>query len=189
MCEKLAKVAFELFAKSGFRNVNLDQISAKAGVTKGSLYWHYKSKKEVILAACDLYYRNWHFQISEVVAKSANSAAALHGAISFSVESCLMDRRNRVFTTEILALALQDKDVCASWAGFYNSIQSTFVELVENANAEGLMDVDNPTKTVDLMLSTVEGIKLQAVFKPEIFREKSKLETYVNSLLKIISSS
>ena len=56
---KLAKSAFELFAQRGIKNVNLDEVAAHAGVTKGSLYWHYKSKKEVILAACAYYYRRW----------------------------------------------------------------------------------------------------------------------------------
>ena len=56
---KLAKSAFELFAQRGIKNVSLDEVAAHAGVTKGSLYWHYKSKKEVILAAAAYYYRRW----------------------------------------------------------------------------------------------------------------------------------
>ena len=59
MRNKLAKSAFELFASKGIRNVSLDEVAAHADVTKGSLYWHYKSKKEIVLAACDYYYRRW----------------------------------------------------------------------------------------------------------------------------------
>jgi AcrR family transcriptional regulator len=45
MPKKLAKSAFVLFSQRGIRNVNLDEIAAHAGVTKGSLYWHYKTTK------------------------------------------------------------------------------------------------------------------------------------------------
>ena len=51
----LSRCAFDLFAEHGFGKVNLDQIAARAGVTKGSLYWHYKNKKELMLAACNHY--------------------------------------------------------------------------------------------------------------------------------------
>ncbi len=37
MPRNFAKSAFELFAERGFASVNLDQIAARAGVTKGSL--------------------------------------------------------------------------------------------------------------------------------------------------------
>ena len=188
MREKLASVAFELFAEHGFRSVNLDQISIRAGVTKGSLYWHYKSKKEVILAACGLYYRNWHSRTAEVVAKADGATDALRSALTFSVESCLFDRRNRVFTTEVFALSLQDKDVCASWTDFYKSVHETFVNLVKDANGADGIGAKQPSETVDLMLSTIEGIKLRAVFEPEICK-KDGVKGFVESLLRILSSA
>ena len=50
---------FEVFAERGFRDATVDEIAAKAGVTKGSFYSHYRSKREVILAACNYYYQTY----------------------------------------------------------------------------------------------------------------------------------
>ena len=189
MREKLAESAFDLFAQRGFRSVNLDQITSQAGVTKGSLYWHYKSKKELILAACDLYYHNWFTRTSDEIEQAGEDVvAALRGVLRFSVISCLFDQKNRVFTTEVFALSLQDADVRESWAGFYQGVRTRFIQLVEAVNDAGELSVSSPSHAVDMMLSAIEGIKLRAVFEPEIC-EQDGIDGFVESLLKIISSS
>ncbi|MFZ9936222.1 MAG: TetR/AcrR family transcriptional regulator [Luteolibacter sp.] len=59
MPDKLAACAFALFSQRGIGRVRMDDIAGSAGVTKGSLYWHYRSKDEVIHAACRHYYQSW----------------------------------------------------------------------------------------------------------------------------------
>ena len=106
MRAKLAESAFELFTRKGIKNVNLDEVAAYAGVTKGSLYWHYKSKREVVLTACAYYYRRWQQRAHAEIALDNDPLRQLERMLRFSVQSCLFDRANRVFTAEIFALKL-----------------------------------------------------------------------------------
>jgi len=48
--EKLIETALELFAKNGFHATGIDMILAKAGVAKKTLYTHFRTKDELILA-------------------------------------------------------------------------------------------------------------------------------------------
>ncbi len=52
--EQLVHAALELFLKRGFQAVGVDAIADAAGVTKKTLYHHFKSKDELILAALRL---------------------------------------------------------------------------------------------------------------------------------------
>jgi len=45
--------ADELFYGEGLRSVSVDEISAKAGITKKTLYYHFRSKDELIAAYLD----------------------------------------------------------------------------------------------------------------------------------------
>ena len=168
MPQKFARSAFELFAERGLRNVNLDSVAARARVTKGSLYHHYRSKKELILAACQHYYRGWQQRIHEETAPLADPLARLRTALSSSVRTCVIDRRNRLFTSEIFAMSLYDTDVRASWAQFYDTVRETYIGMVGAAKAAGDLDIEDPRQAVDLMLATMEGIKQRAAFEPEI---------------------
>lgn len=165
---KLAQSAFEVFAEQGFAKVNLDQIAAHAGVTKGSLYWHYDSKKELILAACQHYYRQWHEDIHSVIAPVIQPLERLRAAIEFSVNSCVIDCRNRLFTTGIFMLMQEDAEVRAGWTQFYSSVREFYVGLVKAAQAAGALSAGDARREVDLMLEAMEGLKLRAGFEPQV---------------------
>ncbi len=58
--EELLQAAIKLFIKNGFHAVSVDAISEVAGVTKRTLYHHFKSKEELNFAA--LRYRDEKFK-------------------------------------------------------------------------------------------------------------------------------
>ena len=48
--EKILAVASELFFEHGFHATGIDTIVAQSGITKKTLYYHFPSKAELILA-------------------------------------------------------------------------------------------------------------------------------------------
>jgi AcrR family transcriptional regulator len=48
--ERIVSAAIKLFYSEGIRSVSVDALAAKAGVTKRTLYYHFKSKDEIIAA-------------------------------------------------------------------------------------------------------------------------------------------
>lgn len=50
---RLLRAAFEEILVSGFRNADLDAILARAGVTKGALYYHFHNKEALGFAVVD----------------------------------------------------------------------------------------------------------------------------------------
>ncbi len=60
--DQLVDTALKLFCRRGFHATGIDAILADAGVAKMTLYNHFKSKEELILAALrrrDEEFRNW----------------------------------------------------------------------------------------------------------------------------------
>lgn len=55
--EKILKAAKEEFLTKGFRDASLRKITDKAGVTTGSLYWHFKNKDELFDAIVGDHYQ------------------------------------------------------------------------------------------------------------------------------------
>lgn len=161
---KLAESAFTLFARDGIKNVNLDRIASHAGVTKGSLYWHFDSKHDLLKAACAHYYQTYLASIREAAATAANPLQRLEQVLELSVRTCLVDEKNRVFTMEVWTISAQDAVIRRGWQRFYDEVRKFYVKLVEDAG----VGVADPTRAVNLMLEVFEGIKLRAMFEPEI---------------------
>ena len=71
--EKLIQTAAKLFAKNGFHATGVDTIAEQAGVTKKTLYAHFRSKDELVLAALRHYdglFRNEFMRQVESAGKS-----------------------------------------------------------------------------------------------------------------------
>jgi AcrR family transcriptional regulator len=185
MREELARSAFELFSEHGFKNVNLDAIAAHAGVTKGSLYWHYRSRKEVILAACAHYYREWHRRFHTAILTAADPLERLQRAVLCSVDNCILNRSMRVFVTEVYALALHDAEIRAGWLQFLDAARESFVGLVEDARVAGKIPTTDVGRAVDLMLAAMDGIEKQAAFDPGMCSPDRRLFIY-DDLMRIV---
>src|SRR5712692_3759684 len=45
---RVQKVALELFAEQGYEKTSLREIAERLGVTKAALYYHFKSKEDIV---------------------------------------------------------------------------------------------------------------------------------------------
>lgn len=57
--ERVLQTAYDLFCRHGIRAIGVDRIAAEAGVTKMTLYRHFRSKDELVVAALDLREQLW----------------------------------------------------------------------------------------------------------------------------------
>ncbi len=181
----LAEHAYALFGQRGFDNVTVDDIAARAGVTKGSFYSHYPSKHQIVLAACQHYYRTYQQHVYREIASWSDPVDRLRCLLEMSVRRCVIDRPARVFTTEIFALSLKDPQIRASWLQFYDSVRELYVGLLEAVRAAGRTTARNPRAAVDLMLAALEGVKIRAVYEPHIASD-SEQRVLVEGLLAIL---
>ncbi len=165
MPERLAASAFTLFSQRGIKNVSVDDVAAHAHVTKGSLYWHYDSKDALIKAACTHYYRAYHRRIHTELAHITDPVKRLERTLDTAVSTCLEDRRNRIFTTEVFSLAVHDDELRRSWRQFSDQVREFYIGLVKAATRLVTREVE---RRVDFLLSAMEGLKLRAQYEPHL---------------------
>lgn len=57
--ERLLATAYELFSRRGIRDVGVDEVIARAGVAKATLYRHFRTKDELVLAFLERRETRW----------------------------------------------------------------------------------------------------------------------------------
>lgn len=57
--ERILESAYELFLHRGVRDVGINEVIARAGVTKATLYHHFASKDELVMAFLELREQRW----------------------------------------------------------------------------------------------------------------------------------
>jgi AcrR family transcriptional regulator len=70
---RLLDAAYELFSRHGIQAVGIDRIIAEAGVAKATLYHHFASKEDLVIAFLGLRERRWthDWLVAEVERRAA----------------------------------------------------------------------------------------------------------------------
>src|SRR6516165_5426796 len=53
---RIQQVALELFAEQGYERTSLREIAERLGVTKAALYYHFKSKEDIVHSFTEDYF-------------------------------------------------------------------------------------------------------------------------------------
>lgn len=61
--ERILTTAYRLFARRGIRDVGINEIIAKSGVAKATLYQHFHTKNDLVLAFLELREATWTFAL------------------------------------------------------------------------------------------------------------------------------
>src|SRR4249919_3108886 len=54
--ERIQSIALELFAEQGYEKTSLREIAERLGVTKAALYYHFRSKEDIVHSFTDDYF-------------------------------------------------------------------------------------------------------------------------------------
>ena len=85
--QKIMDSAVELFATQGFEATSVQQITEKAGISKGAFYLSFKSKDELISSLLDQFLENLLHNFEQVVSESHDDANLLF-------EYCILSFKN-----------------------------------------------------------------------------------------------
>jgi len=75
--KQILDAAFACFMRRGFHKTTIDDIARKAGLAKGTVYWHFKDKQDVFIS----FYMAWAQGYFEDFAKILNSSRSARGKI------------------------------------------------------------------------------------------------------------
>lgn len=53
---QIIQAAIACFSKKGYHQTTMDDIVAASGLSKGSLYWHFKNKRDVLMSTVQWYF-------------------------------------------------------------------------------------------------------------------------------------
>src|SRR5437899_10014523 len=66
--ERIQAIALELFAEQGYEKTSLREIAERLGVTKAALYYHFKSKEDIVRSFVEAY----RAELEQVIACGAS---------------------------------------------------------------------------------------------------------------------
>ncbi|PZE77046.1 TetR/AcrR family transcriptional regulator [Curtobacterium sp. MCBD17_019] len=155
--DKIVRSAATIFEQRGYANASLDVVASEAGVTKGALYHHFKSKEEVANAVIELQYE---------IAQSYGERVFLLGRTALErmmwmSQTFAQQMKDEVvvsagvrLTTEAGGNGLERE---APYAGWIHTVEGLIAAAVEEGDIRA--DVD-PTRLAAFLIPAYTGVQL-----------------------------
>ena len=100
--ERILDAALEVFSAYGFRGATVDQIAAKAGMSKPNLHYYFRRKKDLYLAVLSRTLEMW-LQPLEAIDPAGDPDIEIHRYVDAKIDmSRSHPQASRLFASEVL---------------------------------------------------------------------------------------
>jgi AcrR family transcriptional regulator len=129
----LLEAAEELLAEKGYHEMSIDEIAARVGVSKGTVYLHFSSKEELVLAYLGRGMRRFMQEATDALNASASPADKLRSLMELFYSGVFKGRSNlftAIYENPDLRNRLLDKkhEFHAQWDALSAQVSQVFDE-------------------------------------------------------------
>ena len=181
--EQILEAAMKVFVKNGFSETRMDDIAEVSGLSKGAIYHHYNSKKDLFLALIDFWEEYFFFKVFfNKDVESKKSADLLRDMASDMIETFKTRKYILLAELEFWSLANHDEVVRAKTEALYMKL----MKLIRAIISRGVKT--NEFKKIDVDVAALSVMtSLQGVIWFSIFQDKNiSAEQYLNNVIEFI---
>lgn len=164
--ERLIQAAIERIYARGFNAVGVQEVCEAAGVNKGSFYYFFPSKRDLLLAVLDAQWETYQREflepvLAENIPPCAKIQKLLQRATTFSLAR-YGQMQGCPFGNVAVELSTQDEAIRQKLQTIFEEWTSRFEQLLQEAVDAGHLPPIDPRATAQAILAYVEGISVMA---------------------------
>lgn len=149
--ETIFKAAVKCFNEKGYYETTIDSIAAKAKISKGGIYYHFKSKKELFLELFHYRMKKYFDQLKAYIKEEPSPENQLRMFITKSSQILKDNEDFFRFFLEFLSMGAREHEIRKVMDIFYKDSIETFTFLMEEGIRTGKfknIETDNVAHTM-----------------------------------------
>lgn len=170
--------ATELFAAQGYVNASLDKVAAKAGMSKGAVYWHFSSKQDMFLAILEQNLAKDFLMLSTQI-EAVITADDPRSAIGNWLDMLFSNMDSGAFMLFLeFVLSSREPEIQVRLQKIYSRTLEGIGNILKGLQEKGYFASDLDPFAIGLMIdSLVKGIMMEYLIDPRRLPSKEILET------------
>lgn len=173
---QIIQAAMQCFQRKGYENTTIDDIAAEYGLSKGSIYWYYPSKKDILMAV-------FHHMVSQLFAEYASLVSSpisprqkLIQMVHLMAQMLLRNYESYRPFMVLMSVAYEDDELRNMSAGLYEHAEQLMAEILQQGEKAGEFMVPNKRLTTSLMIATAEGLFTRQILMNDLNLEEIERE-------------
>ncbi len=161
--------AGELFARRGYDATSVDDICARAEVTKGAFYHHFATKEQVFVELRDRWLSELDAQLTSAHADGATIPQQLQRMAEMAGPVLQLVGKNwhlQMFI-ELVSAGRHDRKILSTMIAPYRRYRDMFAEMIRAGIKEGTLRRVDPEVAADAIVSLGLGLVIQSLLDPK----------------------
>jgi len=181
--DKVMGLFLNVFWEKGFKSTTTKELAKAAGISEGSLFHSFKSKREIYIQSL-----NWYSESGKALAERMESnESALEGIRDYWDSAAKMaidpDRTNGCFITNASVEVSKDPEIAEFLKSEHLRYDNQFKAMLDRAVAQGEISADADTLALAQFLSNgLQGLRLLARMNPSEQKVRNVLEVTMSAL-------
>jgi AcrR family transcriptional regulator len=158
--KQILDAAERVFSERGFDKARMDDIVDASGLSKGSLYWYYKSKDAIIRALLDRVFISEMQDVVELVEVDGTASERLRLFVEYAVREYLRFEKLLPLAYEFIALAYRSQAVKETLVGYFEHYIDVLAEVIQQGVDQGEFKACDPRSVAISLIAMYEGIAM-----------------------------
>lgn len=149
---------------SGYERSRMDDIVQSSKLSKGAIYWYYKSKKEIYLALVDHWVKQYNAGFIDNLKAHHSASEQLKGLFDYFLDQYEKDPSAFKILVEFWSLSGRDADFNEKLQKVYSEFLEYIIKIIQDGVDSGEFKNVNPRITALSILINIEGINWFTLF-------------------------
>ncbi len=166
--QNVLQSALEVFASKGYAQASMDDIAAKAGVTKGALYWHFESKVDLYGAVVTHVLEMQTQDIVPALQKGVSPSEVVEALVSSYLNFYRSNPLVMEFYSNMMieGKTLTETGIMSTMALAYRSYREAVADALAEGHGKGM---PSPKSAAMVLVGALDGIAMQWMIDPKGF--------------------
>ena len=147
--DQILDAALTVLIQNGYEGSRMDDVVTESQLSKGAIYWYYKSKKAMYLDLVNFWVIRYSATINHLVENDQAAPDQLKSLFNYFIDQYESDPDPFIALTEFWSMAQKDDDFRAKLQKVY----SQFLEVLEKIVTKGVKDCD--FKKLDIRITAM----------------------------------
>jgi AcrR family transcriptional regulator len=180
---QILDAAMAVFARSGFHEARMDDIAQESGLSKGTLYWYFKSKEEIITAISQRLFTTDIEQVESLLNAEGTVSERLQQLIRDRVRG-LQEMSDMVtILFEFYAAALHQDGVRQFIKAYFQNFHELLVALIQQGIERGEFRPVDAFAAATALDAVFEGLIVRWLIEPDAVQWASLGEAAIHLML------
>lgn len=181
--DQILDAATEIFNQKGFQQARMDDIAEESQLSKGTLYWYFKSKDEIIIAILDRLFQHEFKDLEKLRDEPLSATESLWVFTERVIQDMQRMLRMIPIAYEFIALASRSRVVQEAIRRYFNRYLTILVPVIERGMAAGEFREVDATEVAIAAGAIFEGTVLLWVYDRSLVEPERHIRSGVRLLL------